>query len=89
MEIKRKTLDQFSFFAFIGIIVFLLIGPFTLVVIDNADPNSMYPTYQQGDLFILSKPTPDKYELGDVVVYQKPSSDTNVIHRIIDIGKLH
>ena len=55
-----------------------------MVVIDNPDPNSMWPTYYQGDLFVLHDSNPSEIALGDVIVYEKANKD-KIIHRVIDI----
>lgn len=90
MEIKKKQLDQIYFGAFAVLVVLVILGNYTntgfsLVVIDNADPNSMYPTYQQGDMFLLLSEKADDFKMGDVIVYSNPNDSTNVIHRIVDI----
>ncbi len=88
MEIKKKTIDSILFYGFVLLVVLIIFSGLTghglnLVIIENADPNSMYPTYKQGDLFLLQQPSYDRYNLGDVIVYE--SSNGNIIHRIIDI----
>lgn len=87
----RKDFFEYVIFAILLIItLYFLIGAFSsgltykFVVIDNADPNSMYPTYQQGDIFIIKKLAPNAYSLGDVIVYQPRGNNGLIIHRIID-----
>jgi len=74
----------------IGLLLFLFItgwfsskSGYNLVVIENPDPNSMYPTYFQGDLFIIKKMDAHEYAVGDVIVYEGKTQ--LVIHRIIEI----
>ena len=90
MEIKKTLLDQIYFGAFALLIALVILGNYTntgfsLVVIDNSDPNSMYPTYQQGDMFLLLHEKANNIELGDVIVYASPRDGKNIIHRVIDI----
>ncbi len=90
VRVKKEVFEYTYFMTFILFIVLFFTGMMgnitgmTLVVIDNADPNSMYPTYYQGDLFIIRDSSPEDYHLGDVVVYEKVGGE-KVIHRIIDI----
>ncbi|MHA2503344.1 MAG: signal peptidase I [Candidatus Kariarchaeaceae archaeon] len=88
----RKDLVDIVYFGFFGLLIILfLTGQFssltgtTLVVIDNPDPNSMFPTYFQGDLFIIYKNQPESIEIGDVVVYTLNNGNSRIIHRVIDI----
>ena len=78
----------------IGITVFIVglfilnafgILPYRVVLIDNPDPNSMHPTYQQGDMFIITKVNPSEIDIGDVIVYS-PGNNGNllIIHRVVD-----
>lgn len=90
MKVRKEHLN-YPYLAILAIFLVLFltgtassITGYQLVVIDNADPNSMYPTYFQGDQFIIQKTHPMEIEIGDVIVY-KNSNDINVIHRIIDI----
>ncbi|MCE7735477.1 MAG: signal peptidase I, partial [Candidatus Heimdallarchaeota archaeon] len=90
MKVKREYLD-YLYLGFFILVVFLFftgilisaIG-FSMVVIDNPDPNSMWPTYFQGDLFVLEDANPDDIVLGDVIVYENSSGD-KIIHRVIDV----
>ena len=59
---------------------------FSFVVISNPDPNSMYPTYFQGDVFLLHKADPEDINVGDVIVYDPGERDL-IIHRVISIYK--
>ena len=66
MEIKKKLLDQIYFGSFAVLVILVILGNYTntgfsLVVIDNSDPNSMYPTYAQGDMFLLLHEKADSY----------------------------
>lgn len=63
--------------------LFSTISKTSLVVIQNRDPNSMAPTYFQGDLFVINKADPQDIDLGDVIVYQGPTE--RIIHRVVDI----
>ena len=90
MKINRKIID-IIYLGFFSIFLLLFVsGQFTsitgysLVVIDNADPNSMFPTYFQGDLFIIHKDNPSDIVIGDVIVYLS-NSNNRIIHRVIDI----
>ena len=87
VKVKKKYVDYFTLGIFVVFAVGLITGSvsYTLVVIENPDPNSMWPTYYQGDLFVIHKTSPQDIHLGDVVVYQKSSSSDKVIHRVIDI----
>lgn len=93
MEIKKEYVEYAYFGIFIIFVGLFFTGTFgnatglTLVVIDNSDPNSMFPTYFQGDLFIIHHSDPSKIELGDVIVYDKNGGE-KVIHRVIDILKI-
>ncbi|MHA2091364.1 MAG: signal peptidase I [Candidatus Kariarchaeaceae archaeon] len=90
VRVKKEVFEYTYFMAFILFIVLFFTGMMsnitgmTLVVIDNADPNSMYPTYYQGDLFVIRDSSPEDYHLGDVVVYENVGGE-KVIHRIIDV----
>lgn len=90
VEIKKKYIEYGYMGIFVGTILLIVlintstVLPYNLVVIDNADPNSMYPTYTQSDIFIIKNNGPESFELGDVIVYTSPYG-TNVIHRVIDI----
>ena len=89
LKIKSAIIDYTGLaiaFSFIVLLIANSFSPFLplqLVVIDNADPNSMNPTYQQGDIFILMQDSPDKIVVGDVIVYKPINSDTLIIHRVI------
>ncbi|MCY3411902.1 MAG: signal peptidase I [Candidatus Heimdallarchaeota archaeon] len=91
MKLKKKTVEQVNFGVFILLVVIVVlinttsILPINMVVIDNPDPNSMWPTYFQGDIFLISNFGPEDIEIGDVIVYTSPSSQSNIIHRVFDI----
>ncbi len=88
MKIKKDYLE----YALIAILLLLVISfttgflgntlGYNLVVIQNRDPNSMNPTYVQGDIFVIKKMAPDQINLGDVIVY-KNSRNELIIHRVI------
>ncbi|MHA2101566.1 MAG: signal peptidase I [Candidatus Kariarchaeaceae archaeon] len=93
MKIKKEILD-YLYVAIFGVALvsfwlglFASVSPYSMVVIDNPDPNSMWPTYFQGDLFILHDVEAGEIELGDVIVYEKANKD-KIIHRVIDIVKI-
>lgn len=85
-------------YLYLGFFILVLVSFFTgilisaigysMVVIDNPDPNSMWPTYFQGDLFVLQDADPEDIVLGDVIVYEKSNGD-KIIHRVIDIVKIN
>jgi signal peptidase I len=60
---------------------------FSFVVISNPDPNSMHPTYFQGDVFLLYHAKPENIEIGDIVVYDDPLKTDLIIHRVVSIFK--
>ena len=90
LKIKKEYLD----YAYLGVFFILVLSfitgtlvssiGYSMVVIDNPDPNSMWPTYFQGDLFILEDADPGDIVIGDVIVYQS-GGDVKIIHRVIDI----
>jgi signal peptidase I len=60
----------------------------SLVVIENGPHSSMWPTYDQGDMFLIYKSKPENIHLGDVVVYESAtisSRGTLIIHRVVNI----
>ena len=84
----RKDLVDYVYFGFFGIIIVLfLTGQFssftgtTLVVIDNPDPNSMFPTYFQGDLFVIHKNQPEDIVVGTVIVYSINEGGNRIIRK--------
>ena len=91
MKIRRDYVDYLYFIVFGIIVVLFITGQFTnvtgttLVVIDNTDPNSMFPTYFQGDLFVIRHEAPSNIHIGDVIVY-KNQRGALIIHRVIDIA---
>ncbi|MCH8905542.1 MAG: signal peptidase I [Candidatus Heimdallarchaeota archaeon] len=90
MKIK-KELFEYAYLGFFVVFLFMFFSGalasttgLQLVVIENSDPNSMYPTYFQGDQFLIRKVDPQDINLGDIVVYSK-NGGVNVIHRVVDI----
>ena len=90
VKIRKDVVDYIYVGFFIVIMALFLTGQFStvtgtsLVVIDNADPNSMFPTYFQGDLFVIQRHNPQDIHLGDVIVYTS-KDDSRIIHRVVDI----
>ncbi len=80
-----------------GIIIFFVfkmmfggIFGLSLVVIENGPcpESSMCPTYDKGDMFLISKASPEKIEMGDVIVYESANvfdSGKLIIHRVVNI----
>lgn len=66
-----------------GVVALLIWSPVKLTVVAG---NSMYPTYNSGDLVVSMKQA--EYTVGDVLVFQPDEiadcSRCNVVHRIID-----
>jgi signal peptidase len=61
-----------------------VLGYFPLVVLSD----SMYPTFQSGDLVIYHKETAQDVAVGDVIVFYDPASSsgqTLVTHRVMEI----
>jgi signal peptidase I len=91
LKVKKDIFDMIGFALLLGLILFFILSSFTnivplkVVVIDNNDPNSMHPTYAQGDIFVIQKLNPSDYEIGDVVVYEHFSGGKLIIHRIVFI----
>ena len=87
VKVKKEYVDYVALGVFVIFAVGMITGSlsYTLVVIDNPDPNSMWPTYFQGDLFLIHKTSPQDIHLGDVIVYQENSRSVKVIHRVVDI----
>ncbi|MCG3219176.1 MAG: signal peptidase I [Candidatus Heimdallarchaeota archaeon] len=91
---SKKSEINSSVIWFVGIILavfvlkwgFAFFG-FSFVVISNPDPNSMHPTYFQGDVFLLYNAKPENIKVGDVIVYDAPSKSELIIHRVISIFK--
>ncbi|MFV2014730.1 MAG: hypothetical protein ACC656_04840, partial [Candidatus Heimdallarchaeota archaeon] len=85
MKVKRGYLDYLYLGFFALVVISFLTGMlvstvgYSMVVIDNADPNSMWPTYYQGDLFVLQNSNPEDISLGDVIVYENARND-KIIH---------
>ncbi len=89
VRIKKDYVEYF----FLGLVVIIallfitgtlnsLLG-YSFVVIQNSDPNSMNPTYMQGDIFIIQHANWEEIKVGDVIVYNNPISNLLVIHRVI------
>lgn len=93
--LKRINVKDAIYLFIFAIIIFLIVkmmfgGIFglSLVVIENGPKSSMWPTYDQGDMFLINRCSPEKIELGDVIVYESAttfSSGTLIIHRVINI----
>lgn len=93
-DIDTKEVAILIIFGLIIFIIFkmMLGGIFglSLVVIENGPQSSMWPTYDQGDMFLIYKCSPEKIELGDVIVYVSDtpmSRGTLIIHRVVNITK--
>ncbi|UJG43191.1 MAG: signal peptidase I [Candidatus Heimdallarchaeum endolithica] len=98
---KIKWKDVFSFII-IASIMFVILKMLTggilgtsLVVIENGPHSSMWPTYDQGDMFLIVKSKPDNIHMGDVIVYRSnlnpsipDSKKLLIIHRVINITKV-
>ncbi len=91
-DIDAKEVAVLIIFGLIIFIVFKMMfgGIFglSLVVIENGPQSSMWPTYDQGDMFLINKCSPEKIDLGDVIVYVSDthfSSGTLIIHRVVNI----
>lgn len=93
-DIDAKEVLSLLIFAIIIFFIFKLMfgGIFgiSLVVIENGPcpASSMCPTYDKGDMFVISKSSPEKIEMGDVIVYASASSydpGRLIIHRVINI----
>lgn len=90
MQIKKDYVE----YAVIGVLLLFVLSfttgflgstvGYNMVVIQNSDPNSMNPTYVQGDIFIIQKVAPEEIRLGDVVVYENSRGEL-IIHRVIKI----
>jgi len=93
--LKRINIKDVIYLSIFAIIIFLIVkmmfgGIFglSLVVIENGPRSSMWPTYDQGDMFLINRCSPDKIQMGDVIVYESAnsfSSGTLIIHRVINI----
>jgi len=89
VRIKKSFIDNILVGIMVFLALFFILGaltnflPYKMVVIDNHDPNSMHPTYLQGDIFMLNKVSPSTYQIGDVIVYKPSSGSGLIIHRII------
>lgn len=94
--LKKINVKETIIMIIAGIIIFLVVKMMfggilgvSLVVIENGPcPNSsMCPTYDQGDMFLINKASPDKIEIGDVIVYNSDYhfSDFLIIHRVVNI----
>ncbi len=91
-DIDAKEVAVLIIFGLIIFIIFKMMfgGIFglSLVVIENGPQSSMWPTYDQGDMFLIYKCAPEKIELGDVIVYVSDtplSRGTLIIHRVVNI----
>jgi signal peptidase I len=93
--LKRINVKDAIYLSVFAIIVFLIVkmmfgGIFglSLVVIENGPKSSMWPTYDQGDMFLINRCSPEKIEMGDVIVYESANlynSGILIIHRVINI----
>ncbi len=82
----------------VALILFILLKMLTggllgtsLVVIENGPQSSMWPTYDKGDMFLVTKAKPQNIHMGDVIVYRSDYPTTRgmlIIHRVINITKL-
>ncbi len=84
------VLSLLALFAFL--IIKMIFGGFlglSFVVIENGPRSSMWPTYDQGDMFLLYAAKPENIQMGDVIVYrsQNPSFGMGdlIIHRVVNI----
>jgi signal peptidase I len=91
-DIDAKEVAVLIIFGFIVFVIFkmMLGGIFglSLVVIENGPMSSMWPTYDQGDMFLINKCSPEKIQIGDVIVYVSDtplSRGTLIIHRVVNI----
>ncbi|UJG40474.1 MAG: signal peptidase I [Candidatus Heimdallarchaeum aukensis] len=98
---KIKWKEVFSFII-IAVILFVILKMLTggllgtsLVVIENGPHSSMWPTYDQGDMFLIVKVKPENIHMGDVIVYRSnlnpnipDSQKLLIIHRVINITKI-
>ncbi len=95
MRIKKDIIDSVFVAFMILIAIFFVLGavtdisPVKMVVIDNRDPNSMHPTYLQGDIFALQRMSPEDYRIGDVIVYKPATGGGLIIHRVINIEEVN
>lgn len=95
-NIIKKILGILTRGLFIG--VFLLVVVIVVQGFQNPDKapsilgyqpltvlsNSMYPTFETGDLIIVQKTDPTKIIVDDVVTFQEESG-TSITHRVIDV----
>ncbi|MHA1303902.1 MAG: signal peptidase I, partial [Candidatus Heimdallarchaeaceae archaeon] len=97
--LKRINWKDATSLVFVALLLFVVIKMLTgglfgisLVVIENGPKSSMWPTYDQGDMFIVYKAKPENIYMGDVIVYRTDLNpyipDKNkmlIIHRVINI----
>ncbi len=93
--LKRINVRDAIYLSVFAIIIFLIVkmmfgGIFglSLVVIENGPKSSMWPTYDQGDMFLINRCSPEKIEMADVIVYESANSFNDgilIIHRVINI----
>lgn len=94
MRIKKDYLDYLGLILFLFLALFFVLSAFSnnlplrVVVIDNRDPNSMHPSYAQGDIFVIQRLDPSDYKVGDVVVYERMDNGDLIIHRIIFVKNI-
>lgn len=92
MRVQKSVIEYIVFGLLLAVTLYFLFGTvadvsYRFVVIENPDPNSMFPAYQQGDIFIIKKLAAGDYQVGDVIVYQQfHNAKKLVIHRIVDIS---
>ncbi len=93
-EQKKQHSKNYVEYTFYFLLLLIVVGTFfsfksggySLVVIVNEDLNSMYPTYYQGDIFIIKQKLAIDIQVGDVVVYRNDvSGGTLIIHRVIEV----
>ena len=93
--LKRINVKDAVYLSIFAIVIFIIIkmmfgGIFglSLVVIENGPKSSMWPTYDQGDMFLINRCSPEKIEMGDVIVYESATAFNSgilIIHRVINI----
>ena len=50
------------------------------------ESNSMVPTFNRGDILVLQGVPAEQLKIGDIIVFSPPSSQTPIVHRIIDVN---
>lgn len=84
------ALSLLALFAFV--LIKIIFGGFlglSFVVIENGPRSSMWPTYDQGDMFLLYAAKPENIQMGDVIVYRSQNPIFGIgdliIHRVVNI----